>query len=78
MFVDESPDAEVRIIDFGLSQKFAANQHLHDAVGTVYVVWLTFAAIVIFEDSYHLFVGKLTRKISNFMQVYYGSGVNRR
>ena len=37
MFVDESPDAEVRIIDFGLSQKFAANQHLHDAVGTVYV-----------------------------------------
>ena len=55
MFVDESPDAEVRIIDFGLSQKFAANQHLHDAVGTVYVVWLTFAVIVIFEDSYHLF-----------------------
>jgi len=38
MFVDESKDAEVRIIDFGLSQKFAANQHLHDAVGTVYVL----------------------------------------
>ena len=38
MFVDESPDAEVRIIDFGLSQKFAANEHLHDAVGTVYVL----------------------------------------
>lgn len=37
MFVDESKDAEVRIIDFGLSQKFAADQHLHDAVGTVYV-----------------------------------------
>ena len=35
MFVDESPEAAVRIIDFGLSQKFAADEHLHDAVGTV-------------------------------------------
>jgi hypothetical protein len=35
MFVDESPSAEPRIIDFGLSQKFAANEHLHDTVGTV-------------------------------------------
>lgn len=34
-FSDKSDDAEVRIIDFGLSQKFASNEHLHDAVGTV-------------------------------------------
>jgi len=38
MFVDESPDAPIRIIDFGLSQKFAANENLHDAVGTVYTM----------------------------------------
>lgn len=35
MFVDESPAAEVKIIDFGLSQKFAADEFLHDTVGTV-------------------------------------------
>lgn len=34
-FADTSNISEVRIIDFGLSQKFAANEHLHDAVGTV-------------------------------------------
>ena len=67
MFVDESPDAEVRIIDFGLSQKFAANEHLHDAVGTVYVlVCLTFVVTVIFGHDYCVFACKLTRRISNF------------
>jgi calcium-dependent protein kinase len=30
--------SEVKLIDFGLSQKFAANEHLHDAVGTVYTM----------------------------------------
>jgi len=53
MFVDESPDAEVRIIDFGLSQKFAANEHLHDAVGTVYVqfVYRVFCILVLLPDT---------------------------
>lgn len=35
MFVDGSPEAEIKIIDFGLSQKFAADEHLHATVGTV-------------------------------------------
>jgi calcium-dependent protein kinase len=34
MFVNKSPTAEVKLIDFGLSQKYAADTHLHDAVGT--------------------------------------------
>jgi calcium-dependent protein kinase len=34
MFVSKSATAEVKIIDFGLSQKNAADTHLHDAVGT--------------------------------------------
>lgn len=37
MFVNSSSNSTVRIIDFGLSQKFAANQHLHATVGTAYV-----------------------------------------
>lgn len=35
MFSNDSPQAEVKIIDFGLSQKFAADEHLHATVGTV-------------------------------------------
>jgi len=35
MFVDDRPDAEVKIIDFGLSQKFAPDQSMSDAVGTM-------------------------------------------
>jgi calcium-dependent protein kinase len=38
MFVDETPRAEIRLIDFGLSQKFAAGEHLHAFVGTVYTM----------------------------------------
>lgn len=38
MFADKKTRSEVKIIDFGLSQKFAANQHLTDAVGTVYTM----------------------------------------
>jgi calcium-dependent protein kinase len=38
MFVDETPDAEIRLIDFGLSQKFATGEHLHAFVGTVYTM----------------------------------------
>jgi calcium-dependent protein kinase len=37
MFADDSPNSEVKLIDFGLSQKFASGEHLHDTVGTVYV-----------------------------------------
>jgi serine/threonine protein kinase len=37
MFVNNTPTSTVRIIDFGLSQKFAANEHLHATVGTAYV-----------------------------------------
>jgi calcium-dependent protein kinase len=40
MFVDDSPNAEIRLIDFGLSQKFATGEHLHATVGTVYVSFL--------------------------------------
>ena len=35
MFTDASKDAEVKIIDFGLSKKYAADSFLHDTVGTV-------------------------------------------
>jgi len=35
MFSSLDPDAEVKIIDFGLSKKYAADSFLHDTVGTV-------------------------------------------
>lgn len=35
MFASTDPDAEVKIIDFGLSKKYAADSFLHDTVGTV-------------------------------------------
>ena len=38
MFIDETPRSEIRLIDFGLSQKFAAGEHLHALVGTVYTM----------------------------------------
>lgn len=38
MFSDKGPDADIKVIDFGLSQKFARNEHLRDAVGTVYTM----------------------------------------
>jgi len=38
MFSDPRPEAEIKLIDFGLSQKFARNEHLKDAVGTVYTM----------------------------------------
>jgi calcium-dependent protein kinase len=39
MFVDTRPDAECKIIDFGLSQKFASqDESMSDAVGTVYTM----------------------------------------
>jgi calcium-dependent protein kinase len=39
MFVDTRPEAEVKIIDFGLSQKFASqDESMSDAVGTVYTM----------------------------------------
>jgi len=37
MFVSQRSD-DIKLIDFGLSQKFAADEHLHDAVGTVYTM----------------------------------------
>jgi hypothetical protein len=38
MFVDKSENADVKIIDFGLSKRFAASEHLKDCVGTVYTM----------------------------------------
>lgn len=38
MFSDTRPESEIKLIDFGLSQKFARNEHLRDAVGTVYTM----------------------------------------
>ncbi|CAB9517328.1 MAP kinase-activated protein kinase 2 (Fragment) [Seminavis robusta] len=39
MFADKRQDAEVKLIDFGLSQKFASQEeHMSDAVGTVYTM----------------------------------------
>ena len=35
MFANDTPKSEIKIIDFGLSQKFAAGEHMHDTVGTV-------------------------------------------
>jgi calcium-dependent protein kinase len=39
MFVSDEPSPLVKIIDFGLSQKYAGEEHhLHDAVGTIYTM----------------------------------------
>jgi serine/threonine protein kinase len=38
MFATSDPGAEVKIIDFGLSKKYAADAFLHDTVGTVYTM----------------------------------------
>jgi len=38
MFVSSSRTSEVKIIDFGLSQKYAKDTHMHNAVGTVYTM----------------------------------------
>lgn len=38
LFVSKSKQAAVRIIDFGLSQKFAKSEFLHAAVGTAYTM----------------------------------------
>jgi Ca2+-binding EF-hand superfamily protein len=39
MFSDTECDVDsIKVIDFGLSQKFARNEHLRDAVGTVYTM----------------------------------------
>jgi len=39
MFITNAPDSDVKIIDFGLSKKYAANDsHLHDGVGTIYTM----------------------------------------
>ena len=37
MFVNHKTN-DIKLIDFGLSQKFASDQHLHDQVGTVYTM----------------------------------------
>jgi calcium-dependent protein kinase len=37
-FSDKRKQAEVKIIDFGLSKKFAKDEYLKDAVGTVYTM----------------------------------------
>lgn len=39
MFITNSPESDVKIIDFGLSKKYAADDsHLHDGVGTIYTM----------------------------------------
>lgn len=38
MFANSAPQADVKIIDFGLSKKYADNSFLHDTVGTVYTM----------------------------------------
>mmetsp|Transcript_17562 Transcript_17562/g.21453 ORF Transcript_17562/g.21453 Transcript_17562/m.21453 type:complete len:683 (+) Transcript_17562:151-2199(+) len=38
MFANQSPNAEVKIIDFGLSKKYMPSQILKDSVGTVYTM----------------------------------------
>lgn len=38
MFSSLAANAEIKLIDFGLSQKYAQDEHLKDAVGTVYTM----------------------------------------
>jgi calcium-dependent protein kinase len=38
MFVNKEANAPIKIIDFGLSHKYAGTDHLHDAVGTIYTM----------------------------------------
>jgi calcium-dependent protein kinase len=35
LFVNETPQAEIKLIDFGLSQKFFGNEELTEGVGTM-------------------------------------------
>ena len=38
MFESTAPDAEVKLIDFGLAQRYGKNQRFTDKVGTVYTM----------------------------------------
>lgn len=38
LFVNDSPLAEVKLIDFGLSRKFVKNEQLNEGVGTIYTM----------------------------------------
>jgi calcium-dependent protein kinase len=38
LFVDESPGAEVKLIDFGLSKSFFGRDELSEGVGTIYTM----------------------------------------
>lgn len=38
MFVNDRPDAEIKLIDFGLSKKYASDKELTEGVGTIYTM----------------------------------------
>jgi len=38
LFVNESPRAEIKLIDFGLSKKYASDKELTEGVGTIYTM----------------------------------------
>ncbi|KAL7568591.1 hypothetical protein ACA910_002702 [Epithemia clementina (nom. ined.)] len=38
MFESTAPDAEIKLIDFGLAQRYGKNERFHDKVGTVYTM----------------------------------------
>jgi calcium-dependent protein kinase len=52
MFVNDTPKAEIRLIDFGLSQKFANGEHLHATVGTMYVLLQFFVGLYPILDTF--------------------------
>jgi hypothetical protein len=60
-------DAEVKIIDFGLSKKYASDTFLHDTVGTVYV-------FILKTDLSFFVLFVLTFGTSNLPQVHNGPG----
>lgn len=49
LFVNDSPRAEIKLIDFGLSTRFAdESETLTDGVGTMYVQLLVFVYVIAF------------------------------
>lgn len=38
LFVNDSPQAEIKVIDFGLSKVYGDNIELTDGVGTIYTM----------------------------------------
>ena len=61
LFVNDSPKAEIKLIDFGLSKVYGDNTQLTDGVGTIYTMvsyWDLETILCDFEDGLIIFSSK--------------------